>query len=150
VELMRLLLALSRDTGATILLSTHDLELAMRVADRIWLLAKDGEMHEGAPEDLAMQGTFGTVFASEGVVFDRFSGHFQLHDTPRRTASLEGTGLSRIWAERALTRAGYAVVGEGTDRDKADRSVICLGEAQWLVDNTNLAESLGELVRLCR
>lgn len=40
VEMMQLLHRLSRSTGRTIFLSTHDLELALQTADKIWLLRR--------------------------------------------------------------------------------------------------------------
>lgn len=40
VEMMQLLHHLSRSTGRTIFLSTHDLELALQTADKIWLLRR--------------------------------------------------------------------------------------------------------------
>lgn len=40
VEIMRLLHSLSRSGGKTIFLSTHDLELALQIADCIWLMDK--------------------------------------------------------------------------------------------------------------
>ena len=41
IEMMQLLLRLSRQTQKTIFLSTHDLELALQIADRIWLMDKN-------------------------------------------------------------------------------------------------------------
>ena len=41
VEIMLLLHDLSRETGKTIFLSTHDLDLALQLADKVWLLDKE-------------------------------------------------------------------------------------------------------------
>jgi len=54
VEILRLLGRLSRDFGKTIFLSTHDLELALRVADRVWLMSKPGRLQTGPPENLVI------------------------------------------------------------------------------------------------
>lgn len=54
VEILRLLGRLSRDFGKTIFLSTHDLELALRVADRVWLMSKLGRLQTGSPENLVI------------------------------------------------------------------------------------------------
>lgn len=54
VEILRLLGRLSRDFGKTIFLSTHDLELALRVADRVWLMSKPGRLQTGSPENLVI------------------------------------------------------------------------------------------------
>ena len=52
VEVLNLLGRLSREMGKTIFLSTHDLELALRVADRVWLMTKQGSVQAGLPENL--------------------------------------------------------------------------------------------------
>ncbi len=52
VEILRLLGRLSRDFGKTIFLSTHDLELALRVADRVWLMSRQGGVQTGMPANL--------------------------------------------------------------------------------------------------
>lgn len=82
VELMGLLRSLARQTGRAILLSTHDLDLALRSADRLWLLSVEGKMATGAPEDLVLSGAFQETFASEGVAFDQYSGSFRIAVRP--------------------------------------------------------------------
>ena len=52
VEILHLLHRLSREMGKTIFLSTHDLELALRVADRVWLMTKQGQVTTGTPDHL--------------------------------------------------------------------------------------------------
>ena len=52
VEVLNLLGRLSQDFGKTIFLSTHDLELALRVADRVWLMTRQGKVQTGLPENL--------------------------------------------------------------------------------------------------
>lgn len=51
VEMMQLLHQLSRQTDKTIFLSTHDLELALQIADKIWLMDKANGVTIGTPED---------------------------------------------------------------------------------------------------
>ena len=52
VEILHLLHRLSCEMGKTIFLSTHDLELALRVADRVWLMAKGNPLRTGLPANL--------------------------------------------------------------------------------------------------
>ena len=47
VEIMGLLRKLGRETGRSILLSTHDLDLALRSADRMWVLSQGGSLERG-------------------------------------------------------------------------------------------------------
>ena len=66
---LRLLQSLSHDRGKTILLSTHDLEPAFRLADRLWLLTPHG-LQTGTPSTLAADGTLARYFAADGIAFD--------------------------------------------------------------------------------
>jgi len=59
---IKLLRKLSRQANKSILLSTHDLDLAMNFADKLWLFAAD-KIIEGLPEDLALNGSLQQVFS---------------------------------------------------------------------------------------
>ncbi|MEH2084023.1 MAG: ABC transporter ATP-binding protein [Nostoc sp.] len=109
VEIMQLLRQLARETNQAILLSTHDLNLALRLADKVWLLSTNGILHVGAPEDLVLNGTFADTFESEGVEFDVASGEFHLHTSHKGEINLIGEGIAATWTIRALKRAGFQV-----------------------------------------
>ena len=125
VETFELLRRLAHRDGKAILLSTHDLDLALRSADELWLLApKSGSspaaMFRGAPEELALAGTFGQVFASPEVRFDLDSGAFRFDRQHRGRLTVElGQGLGErarregIWLLRALERLGFELAPEG-------------------------------------
>lgn len=59
---IKLLRKLSREANKSILMSTHDLELAMSFADKLWLFSEDSII-EGLPEDLALNGSIYQVFS---------------------------------------------------------------------------------------
>ncbi len=80
VEIMQLLLRLTRETNKTIFLSTHDLELALQLADKIWLMKKKSGITIGTPEDLAKQGYLGSFFKSDGFIFDEATGLFRIQN----------------------------------------------------------------------
>jgi iron complex transport system ATP-binding protein len=113
VEILRLLGLLAYRTGRAILLSTHDLDLALRVADRLWLLPTNGQLLVGLPEELALNGALQQIFASEGVEFDSALGTFKLQRQPCGPIGLSGQGLATTWTARALERVGYEVVADG-------------------------------------
>jgi len=106
VEMMQLLRHLAAETGRAILLSTHDLDLALRSADTLWLLAQ-GCIHVGAPEDLVISGAFEEAFRGEGVAFDRSSGAFSVEQASKQVIIVYGHGIPHTWTRRALERAGY-------------------------------------------
>jgi iron complex transport system ATP-binding protein len=70
VEIMRLLRRLARGMGKTILLSTHDLELAVQTADRICLMDKTSGLHTGTLAELSADGSLDGFFADRGIRFD--------------------------------------------------------------------------------
>jgi len=78
VEIMGLLRDLSIHTGKAILLSSHDLDLALQSSDWIWLIPKGGPIIQGMPEDLVLNGSFEAIFDTSKVSFDPSSGSFQI------------------------------------------------------------------------
>ena len=107
VALMRLLHRLARQTGKAILLSTHELDLALQAADRIWLLSAEGALRIGTPEDLVLSGSFAAAFAREGLAFDPATGTFALHAPTGPAVQLVGDGAAAFWTRRALEREGF-------------------------------------------
>lgn len=107
VALMRLLHRLARQTGKGILLSTHELDLALQAADRVWLLPADGALLTGTPEDLVLSGAFAAAFVREGLAFDAATGTFALHAPTGPAVQLLGEGAAAFWTRRALERAGF-------------------------------------------
>lgn len=70
VEVLQLLRLISRQAGKTIFLSTHDVELALQLADTVWLMTRETGMTIGTPRQLAQQGALGRFIEREGIVFD--------------------------------------------------------------------------------
>ena len=113
VDIMRLLRRLAHETGRAVLLSTHDLDLALRTADRLWLLSPGGTLKVGAPESLVLDGAFEATFEGEGVEFDRETGSFKVHTRYAERIGLLGDGVHGFWTTRALEREGFDVVSGG-------------------------------------
>lgn len=115
VELLQLLRRLAHQTRISILLSTHDLDLALRLADRLWLLSSTGTFQTGIPEELALNGALAEVFQSEGANFDPAIGAFRVHQAAHGAISLDsrGNGITAAWTWRALERLGFEVHNQG-------------------------------------
>jgi iron complex transport system ATP-binding protein len=109
VEMMRLLHNLARKTQKAILLSTHELDLALQAADNLWLMKPNGELITGVPEDLVLNGAFESAFAKTGFFFDNSSGTFTTHHDPGQAEIyLEGDQKMIFWTRRALQREGFS------------------------------------------
>ena len=84
VEVLQLLRRISREAEKTIFLSTHDVELALQLADTIWLMTSSRGMWNeecgmrnespvtiGSPQALAASGDLGCFIERENIVFDK-------------------------------------------------------------------------------
>ena len=106
VEMMQLLHRLSRQTNKTIFLSTHDLELALQIADKIWLMDKMNGVTIGTPEDLSLSGKLSSFFARKGIVFDLETGLFRVDNEYTSQIRLVGHGQKYAMVRKALQRNG--------------------------------------------
>ena len=72
VEMMQLLRRLAIEAQKTIFLSTHDFELALQVADRLWLMEENGkrQLHVGTPQELAQSGALARYVERPGITFE--------------------------------------------------------------------------------
>jgi len=109
IELMRLLHKLARETEKGILISTHELDLALQVADQIWLIKKDGSLISGSPESMVLNGSFEAAFDKAGIAFDKSTGSFNLYQNNGTVIQLDGHGPAAFWTKRALLRRGYNI-----------------------------------------
>lgn len=157
VEIMALLRKLARETGRSILLSTHDLELALRSADRIWLLSLftgGAKLQTGAPEDLVLSGAVEETFKNEGVEFDRRHGSFVITRSKKENVSLAGHGLGAIWTKRALEREGFLVNKTGAAASIRVEVTANKGKISWKLicpagesEHSTIYELIGQLTR---
>lgn len=112
VEIMNLLRTLAREAGKTILVATHELDLALQTADKIWLATPDRKIVEGMPEDLVLDGTFDRVFQLKG--FDLKTGKIVHLPYRKITVQLAGTGPEFLWTKNALERSGYELASNAS------------------------------------
>lgn len=143
VEIMQLLQSLSREKSKTIFLSTHDLELALQIADKIWLLDKPHGVSIGTPEDLSLNGDMGRYFQRDGVVFDIETGLFKINHRISGAVSLTGCPPYVNMVRKALARQGLAV----TDDCGCGTKVVVRADATGYFINDGVCyRSVGELL----
>ena len=109
VEIMHLLKELAHEHHKSVLLSTHDLDLALQTADKIWLLATGLPLKTGIPEDLVLANEFKKFFEREGILFDNYTGQFTLNRENAKPIRLIGTGIEYKWISCALLRNGFVI-----------------------------------------
>ena len=69
VDTLQMLHRLCHEEGKTIFLSTHDLELALQIADELWVMMPDG-VTTGTPHELAADGTLSRFIDKPGLRFE--------------------------------------------------------------------------------
>ncbi|NLE84529.1 MAG: ABC transporter ATP-binding protein [Chloroflexi bacterium] len=149
VSVMNLLHELSTDHGQTVLTSTHDLDLAMRSADRLWLMSPGGMIISGAPEDLVLSGDFQRVFARDRITYDVMNGHFLVAGNNEGEICLQAEGEARVWTERALQRVGYSVIEDNANRTGMRVSVNRIESGfMWEVQAENQTRQFEDLESL--
>lgn len=109
LEVTTMLRTLARSLGKSILISTHELDLALGWADTIWLMDRAGEIVSAVPEDLILDGHIERVFGAPGLSYDQERGEFSIRQSGGKKIYLRGEGLRYIWTNRALQRLGYEV-----------------------------------------
>jgi iron complex transport system ATP-binding protein len=131
VKMMLMLQKLAHSEGKAVLCSTHDLDLALQVADWIWLMDRDGSISQGSPEDLVLRGEFGKTFNRPGVEFDPNSGKFKTENESHQKVILHGSGIEKFWTMRALIRVGFDVLENGEDNLPLIEVLMTNGKLAW-------------------
>ncbi len=106
IETMVLLHRLAVEQEKAVLLSTHDLELALQIADKIWLMDKVNGVTIGTPEDLSLNGSLSNFFARKGIAFDLETGLFRVANEYTSQIRLAGHGQKYAMVRKALQRNG--------------------------------------------
>ena len=118
VEVMQLLHNLTHTLQKTVFMSTHDLELALQIADKIWLMDRTNGIAIGTPEDLSLEGKLSSFFSRKGITYDTETGFFRIDTDYRREIPLRGHGSRYAMVRKALQRNGIRA-----DRHVADDSL---------------------------
>ncbi|NJN26680.1 MAG: ABC transporter ATP-binding protein [Cyclobacteriaceae bacterium] len=128
IDIVRLLRKLARETEKAIIMSTHELDLALQAADKIWLMTSENITYSGTPEDLVLNDTFGGAFTREGITFDKTHGIFKVVEPHCAEINLNGDEVGIFWTKRALERQGYTVLCQST----ANENIAIASEGlQW-------------------
>lgn len=150
LEIMHLLLDMAHSTQKSILVATHELDLAVQTADRLWLAGKERTIISGTPEDLVLNGEVENTFADERIKFDLYSGRFKVPNYSKKFAVVAGKNPEKMWTKYALERIGFKVLDEKastSDIPKIEIEIIA-EKKYWRLTNypfEGIYETLGEL-----
>lgn len=141
VMIFMLLKKLAEENQKTIIFSTHDLELALQLASKIWLIpSKSQEILVGSPEDLVLSGKFEEIFESQKINFDSSKGNFRVQTPKKYKIKLIAEGKYFYWTQNALARIGFEI-----DIQASQEIVFDARNHIWQFENKAF-ESIEELV----
>ena len=78
VSVLKMLETVAKTAGKSVLLSIHDIEIALQMAQRLWVLSDHG-FFAGEPHELAREGKIDFLFSGQDVVFDRDTLQYSLN-----------------------------------------------------------------------
>jgi iron complex transport system ATP-binding protein len=139
MEIMNLLRRLAHAKEKSILIATHELDLALQLADEVWLAMPDKKIKTGIPEDLVLDGSFDEVFQFKG--FDLKTGKVQHLPFRKTQINLMGEGAEYLWTKNALEREGFSISEKGALVELEIGNSI-----QWKIDST-IYSSLKDLLQ---
>ncbi len=113
---VNLLHQLADQHNKTIIFSIHDLNIAVKEADKIWLILPNGKIEEGAAEDLVLRNSFEKIFSKENntpqnnLFFDKMNGDFRIRRKKKGTIKIISEPNIKEewerWTKKAFERIG--------------------------------------------
>ena len=79
IKTLLMLRRLAHEAKRVVIISTHELNLALQTADNIWLMTPDNGIAVGTPEQMVQAGTFQKAFEDEHFNFVNVAGSLRLH-----------------------------------------------------------------------
>lgn len=142
IMILQLLTDLSKQFNKSILLVSHDVNMMLQVADKIWLFNKN-ELVCGIPEDLMNQGIIDEVLGSEKFRSSNNNGD----GIAKGAVTVSGDKATVFWVSRALKRNGYRISTDAEiiiESDSESFKLDYLGKSKVLTSIEDILISLEE------
>jgi len=141
IEIIKLLHSLAHTNNKTILISTHDIDIILQTADKIWLM-KNKTIIPGVPEDLILNGEIERTFHSNAFSFNKECGCFKVKQNVSTPIIVSGDEcLEMQYTLQALRRCGYNPIFDESAQNKRFISVKITapknqkeGIAEWEIE----------------
>jgi len=147
LEMMRLLAGLTRNHEKSIVVSTHHLDLALQLADKLWVILPDGSLISGVPEDLCLNGTVERAFPAKN--YDIMTGKVQHEPTGNQVCLEEKEKIT--WVEQALKRKGFVACNEKKPGIPLIKTAMRSGKLHIEItrkESVIVADTIEEMLRL--
>jgi len=112
IDIMNLLHNLALKQKKTVLLSTHDIELALLLADRLWLLSRNRGFVCGITEDIVLNDKMNVFLDKEGIRFDKNIGGFYPVHSYERYVYVHASNPFYHWIKNFLNRNSWDITDD--------------------------------------
>ena len=148
-EIVRILHKLAWEHGKCIIFSTHDLNTALSMADRIWLMLDD-RVIDGIPEEVASGGYFESLFSNNpNLFFDQEKCDFRVRKKKMGNILLTASANDLMWASKALERLGFEIATVPGAFESFSIAVE-QNDKGWSVSHAGKSVQVDSLGELCR
>lgn len=156
IEVIRILNKLALETGLTVILALHDIDIAVKFC-QVVLMVKDGQVvAQGRPEDIVKKDTLSRLYGIDGAYYDSMLGSVEIcNDAAPELYVAAGAGYG-IPVYRMASRMGFGIatgILTGNDIDYAVASDMRLttvaGPSFEPVDD-KLVREAGKWMDRCR
>lgn len=109
IEVIRILNRLALETGLTVILALHDIDIAVKFC-QVVLMVKDGRIvAQGRPEDIVRRDTLSSLYGIDGAYYDSVLGSVEICNEAEPEIFVAAGAGSGIPAYRAASRLGLGV-----------------------------------------
>lgn len=129
-EIALLLGSLARKFSKTVIFSTHDLSIGIRLCDAMWVVGPDA-VHSGSPEDLMLNGVINSIFDGSSVEFDAHIGDVRLTNQPIGDMRIEADNRQRTVLRRLVERCGFRVNDNASQTLKSHNGEYSIGSERF-------------------
>lgn len=150
IEIMNLLHRLAAEQDKAILLSTHDIEQALVLSDRLWLLSRENGLQCGVTEDMILNHHMDGLFPHNDIRFDYNHGTYYPTVSGRKQIVVCAENDTLLhWLINALNRHGYQCLpASDTCQLRVEARVggqLCLSKPEGEETYTSFGELLQRL-----
>ncbi len=154
IEIMQLLHKIASEQNRAILLSTHDIDQALVLADKLWLLTKGQGIICGTTEDIILQHRMENLFPNSDIKFDYDHGvYYPTVKSGKQIALYANNNTLKHWTVNAMNRHGYScLILNSEDENSIALPLLCIINPQQIKlkfnDKVSVYNSFEELLHI--
>lgn len=125
-KLYELIKKLKQETGKTFLMITHDAEVALSFADRVWWI-ENQQLYDGSPEEIALKHQLISKLSGGYIQYDFESNSYHSNLSYSKSINVIGTCELAYWVKKALNRKGFQIDENSTNFVQVKEEQIYFG-----------------------